>query len=66
MTNRCWTIRLKRDISPSQGLVKGLTLFNVVTQQDCHDYPTLRKALRAAGYSDQIGGCDNDTYWEWS
>lgn len=63
---RIWTVKLKRDVSPSLGLLKGLTV-QVMTQQNSHDYPTLRQALINAGY-DVKNQCGfyNDDYWDWS
>ena len=40
---KIWTVKLKRTASPTQGLIEGLTV-SVTTQQNCHDYPSLRKA----------------------
>lgn len=64
-----WTVRLKRTISPSVGLVEGFKI-QVMTQQNCHDYPSLYNALADAGFDRScgchVGGCLNDTYWEWT
>lgn len=63
---RIWTVKLKRNVSPSLGLLKGLTV-QVMTQQNSHDYPTLRQALINAGYDvKNQGGFYNDDYWDWS
>lgn len=63
---RIWTVRLKKDLLPSYGIVKGLTI-QVTTQQNSHDYPSLRQALIDAGYEimKSQGGHWNDAYWDW-
>lgn len=61
---KIWTVRCTRDISPSTGIVKGLTV-TVQTQQACKDWPSLRQALADKGLT-QVGGCLNDAYWEWT
>lgn len=63
---RIWTVRLKKDISPYHGLIEGLTI-QVTTQQNVHDYPSLRRALIDAGYDvKNQGGWESDTFWDWS
>ena len=65
MIIKIWTVKLKRAASPTQGLVEGLTV-SVTTQQNCHDYPSLRKALNDSGLNvDSVGGIWTDDYWDW-
>ena len=62
---KIWTVRLKRSASPSQGLIEGLTV-SVTTQQNCHDYPSPRKALNDSGTNvDSVGGIWTDDWWDW-
>ena len=62
---KCWHVRLKRTISPSIGLVEGVTL-QVITQGESHNYADLRKALMNAGYDvSHSGGWESDSYWDW-
>jgi len=62
---RIWTVKLKRTTSQCQGFIEGLTV-SVTTQQNCHDYPSLRKALNDSGYNaDSAGGIWSDDYWDW-
>lgn len=60
---RNWTVRAKVHIC--EQIPKGFTVYNVVTQQNVHDYPTLRKKLKEMGISN-IGGHEHDGSWEWS
>ena len=58
---RSWTVRCKVHINDK--CPKGYTVYNLITQQDCHDYPTLRNYLAERGIS--IGGHEHDGSWEW-
>ena len=58
---RSWTVRCKVHINDK--CPKGYTVHNLITQQDCHDYPTLRNYLAERGIS--IGGHEHDGSWEW-
>ena len=61
---KLWTVKLKSDISPRSGLIKGRT-FTVITQQNCKNYPDLDKVLKSQGLY-CTGGCLNDNFWEWT
>lgn len=62
---KLWNVRLKSDISQSQGLIRGFTI-RVVTDADGYNYPDLRKALTDAGYDiGNIGGWEHDGFWDW-
>lgn len=56
-----WTVVAKKNISPE--VPKGYTVYNLVTQQRLHDYPTLRNYLLERGI--RIGGHEHDGSWEW-
>lgn len=58
---RTWTVIAKVHICSE--IPKGFTI-QVATQQNCHDYPSLRKALRDRGLP-FIGGHEHDGSWEW-
>ena len=62
---KVWTVRLKRTVSPNEGLIEGLTL-SVTTQQNNHDYYELQKAVKANTNWRSTGGIWSDTYWDWS
>ena len=61
---KLWTVRLKQDISPREGLIKGRT-FKVVTPQNVKNYPDLEKVLKSEGYNN-FGGTMHDGFWEWT
>lgn len=58
---RSWTVRCKVNIS--HDIPKGYTVHNLITQQDCHDYPVLRQYFQDRGMS--IAGHEHDGSWEW-
>ena len=62
---KVWTVRLKRTVSPNEGLVEGLTL-SVTTQQNNHDYAELQKAVKANTNWRSAGGIWSDSWWDWS
>ena len=61
---KVWTVRLKRTVSPNEGLVEGLTL-SVTTQQNNHDYAELQKAVKANTNWRSTGGIWSDSWWDW-
>jgi len=62
---KVWTVRLKRTVSPNEGLIEGLTL-SVTTQQNNHDYAELQKAVKANTNWRSTGGIWSDSWWDWS
>jgi len=61
--SKCWNVRLKRSINSN--MPAGISI-QVITQQNCHDYPTLQKALKDAGYPvNNMGGVWSESFWEW-
>lgn len=61
---KVWSVRLKRTVSPNEGLVEGLTL-SVTTQQNNHDYAELQKAVKANTNWRSTGGIWSDSWWDW-
>lgn len=57
---RSWTVRCKVHINDK--CPKGYTVYNLITPQDCHDYPTLRNYLAERGISI---GHEHDSRREW-
>jgi hypothetical protein len=52
----------EKDSKPDSRLIEGLTV-SVTTQQNCHDYPSLRKALNDSGRNvDSVGGIWSDDW----
>lgn len=62
---KVWTVRLKRTVSPNEGLIEGLAL-SVTTQQNNHDYAELQKAVKANTNWRSTGGIWSDSWWDWS
>ena len=61
---RIWTVRLKKTVSPSEGLIEG-AIVALRTQQDTYDYAELQRAVKCNGkwrFTDDIW---SDDYWEW-
>ena len=57
--------KIEKDSKPDSRLIEGLTV-SVTTQQNCHDYPSLRKALNDSGRNvDSVGGIWSDDWWDW-
>ena len=62
MISYSWTVRAKVHINAD--VPKGYTIYNLITQQKVHDYPTLRNYLLERGI--RIGGHEHDGSWEWT
>lgn len=59
---KVWTVRAKLHICDR--IPKGFTVYNLVTQQNVHDYYALRTKLQEMGIP-HIGGHEQDDSWEW-
>lgn len=57
-----WTVIAKRYINAK--IPEGLTVTNVVTQTDSHDYPALARRLKEMGIPEP-GGTQTDDWWTW-